>query len=318
MDSAPQGVAAVLSSLKGKDFLSSFDLTSNEVSALLDLAIQLKNGERRIDLGNRVLGLIFRKASTRTRVSFQVAMARLGGQTVDLNIQNTQLGRGEPLEDTARVLSRYCDALAIRTYDHQELIDYSKWSTIPIINALTDLEHPCQALADFLTVKETFGYIKGLDICYIGDGNNVANSLLSCAVLLGANLRVISPKGFEPKASFLDLVKSFNKGNSLIQISNNPLDSAKGAKVIYTDVWASMGQENEKKVREEAFKDFCVNEDLLSNAHDEAIVLHCLPAHRGEEISNAVMESKSSRIFEQAENRLHVQQALLAALLGGL
>ncbi len=312
------GVASKLSGLKGKDFLSSSDLTSEQTFALLELATQLKSGERRIDLGNRVLGLIFTKASTRTRVSFQVAMARLGGQTIDLNPQVTQLGRGEPIEDTARVLSRFCDALAVRTYEQNELIGYGNWSSIPVINALTDLEHPCQALADFMTVQECFGGLKGKTLAYIGDGNNVAHSLMLCGSLLGVNIRIAIPKGFEPSKSILNKATCLSNFGSRIELTNNPIDAANGADVLYTDVWASMGQEDEKHKREEAFKGFSIDESLLSNANEEAIVLHCLPAHRGQEISATTMEGSQSRIFDQAENRLHVQQALLAALLGGL
>ena len=312
------GVAAVLSDLKGKDFLSSGDLSFDQTSALLDLAIQLKNGQRRIDLGNRVLGLIFSKASTRTRVSFQVAMARLGGQTVDLNPQVTQLGRGEPLEDTARVLSRFCDVLAVRTFAQQELVDYSYWSSIPVINALTDLEHPCQALADFLTIQETFGDIKGKTLAYVGDGNNVANSLMICGGILGVNVKVASPEGFEPLPGVVDHARKLAMPGTLIEVVNQPLKAVKGAHAIYTDVWASMGQEAEKLERQKAFQGFCLDKSFLEEAFKDAIVLHCLPAHRGEEISEDLIESSASRVFDQAENRLHVQQALLSSLLGGL
>lgn len=318
MDNASQGVAAELSFLKGKDFLSAGDFSTDELNCLLELSTQFKQGHRRIDLGNRVLGLIFTKASTRTRVSFQVAMARLGGQTIDINPEVTQVGRGEPLKDTARVLSRYCDALAIRTFDQKELIDYADWASIPIINALTDLEHPCQVLADFLTIQESFGSIQGQTLAYIGDGNNVANSLMLCGALLGVNIRISTPRGFEPNPSVIKKAHSLALSGSTLEISNDPFEAVKGASAIYTDVWASMGQELEQIPRKKAFSKFCLNEELMIKAEQDAIVLHCLPAHRGEEISNGVIESKNSRVFDQAENRLHVQQALLAALLGGL
>ncbi|WP_320664944.1 ornithine carbamoyltransferase [Prochlorococcus sp. MIT 1223] len=318
MESVAGGVASKLSPLKGNNFLSSSDLTQDQINALFDLATQLKNGDRRIDLGNRVLGLIFSKASTRTRVSFQVAMARLGGQTIDLNPQISQVGRGEPLEDTARVLSRYCDVLAIRTFAQQEINNYAFWSSVPVINALTDSEHPCQALADYLTIKEEFGELKGQTIAYVGDGNNVANSLMICGSLLGVNVRIATPVGFEPKDSFLAKARSLALPGSTIEITNDPRDAVKGVNAIYTDVWASMGQEKEQIQRRKLFADFCLNEELLCKANKNAIVLHCLPAHRGEEITNGVIESNQSRIFSQAENRLHIQQALLAALLGGL
>ena len=315
---ATTSVAAVLTAMSGSDFLSSVDSSAEQTAALLQLATQLKQGDRRIDLGNRVLGLIFTKASTRTRVSFQVAMARLGGQTVDLNPQVTQLGRGEPLEDTARVLSRFCDALAIRTFAQQELADYAHWASIPVINALTDLEHPCQALADFLTMQEAFGDLQGQTLAYVGDGNNVAHSLMLCGALLGVNVRIGCPEGFEPLPGVVDQARSLAVNGAQISVITDPVEAVRGAQALYTDVWASMGLEQEQAERERAFQGFCLNEELLAEADPRAIVLHCLPAHRGEEISAGVMEGPSSRIFDQAENRLHAQQALLAALLGGL
>lgn len=311
-------VASVLSPLRGRDYLSSADFSSDETSALLNLSRQLKSGERRIDLGNRVLGLIFTKASTRTRVSFASAIARLGGQTVDLNPEVTQLGRGEPLEDTARVLSRFCDVLAIRTFAQQELVDYARWASIPVLNALTDLEHPCQALADFLTMQEAHGDLDGQTLAYIGDGNNVAHSLMICGAMLGVNVRIACPPGFEPQQSVVDQANSLVQGGASIELTSDPTAAVQGAQAIYTDVWASMGQEQEQSEREKAFHGFCVDEALVSKAEPNAIVLHCLPAHRGEEITAAVMESKASKIFDQAENRLHVQQALLAVVMGGL
>ena len=318
MVTAAAGVAAALTSLSGRDFLSSADTTAEETASLLQLAAQLKSGDRRIDLGNRVLGLIFTKASTRTRVSFQVAMARLGGQTVDLNPSVTQLGRGEPLEDTARVLSRYCDALAIRTYAQQELVDYAHWASVPVINALTDLEHPCQALADFLTMQEVHGDLAGQTLAYIGDGNNVAHSLMLCGALLGVNVRIGCPEGFEPLPGVLDQARALAQHGAVIEVTSDPVQAVAGAQAVYTDVWASMGQEAEQAERERAFASFCVDQALMDQADAAAIVLHCLPAHRGEEISAEVMESAASRIFDQAENRLHAQQALLASLMGGL
>ena len=318
MVTAAAGVAASLTSLRGRDFLSSADTTAEETASLLQLAAQLKSGDRRIDLGNRVLGLIFTKASTRTRVSFQVAMARLGGQTVDLNPSVTQLGRGEPLEDTARVLSRYCDALAIRTFAQQEIADYAHWASVPVINALTDLEHPCQALADFLTMQEVHGDLAGQTLAYIGDGNNVAHSLMICGALLGVNVRIGCPDGFEPLPGVLDQARSLAQHGAVIEVTSDPVQAVSGAQAVYTDVWASMGQEAEQAERERAFAAFCVDQALMDQADGSAIVLHCLPAHRGEEISADVMEGSASRIFDQAENRLHAQQALLAALMGGL
>ena len=318
MASAFIGIASNLSSFSKNNFLSSADLNTDQILSLFELAKQLKTGNRRIDLGNRVLGLIFKKASTRTRVSFQVAMAKLGGQTVDLNPQVTQLGRGELIKDTARVLSRYCDVIAIRTYSQQELEEYAEWSTIPVINALTDLEHPCQALADYLTIQEKFGRLEGINLSYIGDGNNVANSLMICGALLGVNVKICSPKGFEADPKVLEKANSLSELGAKISIANDPLKAVKDAQVVYTDVWASMGQEVEKLDRKEIFKNYKIDQKLIDLADQDAILLHCLPAHRGEEITEEALESKNSHIFDQAENRLHVQQALLAVQLGGL
>ncbi|WP_398328549.1 ornithine carbamoyltransferase [Vulcanococcus sp.] len=306
-----------LAELKGRDFLSSTDTTTEQTAALLQLASDLKAGRTRIDLGGRSLGLIFSKASTRTRVSFTVAMARLGGQTIDLNPQVSQVGRGEPVADTARVLSRYVDALAIRTFAQEELADYAHWASIPVINALTDLEHPCQALADYLTLQEAFGELEGLTLAYVGDGNNVAHSLMLCGALLGVNVRVGCPKGYEPDAGVLEQSRQLAGTRCSIDVLHEPVAAVRGAHSLYTDVWASMGQEDEKAAREAAFSGWCLNEELVAEADPQAIVLHCLPAYRGLEISAGAMEGSSSRIFDQAENRLHAQQALLAALLGG-
>jgi ornithine carbamoyltransferase len=306
-----------LADLHGRDLLSSSDLSGKQTLDLLELASRLKRGERSIDLSGRVLGLIFSKASTRTRVSFSVAMARLGGQTIDLLPTFTQVGRGEPIADTARVLSRYCDALAIRTFGQEELAEYAHWATIPVVNALTDLEHPCQALADYLTLQEAFGEVAGLTLAYVGDGNNVAHSLLLTGALLGVNVRIGCPEGFAPSAAVLEKARALAEGRCELSLVHEPLAAVRGAQALYTDVWASMGQEEEHTAREQAFSGWCLDEDLLAEADSRAIVLHCLPAHRGEEISAGVIEGSASRVFDQAENRLHAQQALLAALLGG-
>ena len=314
--------AAALAHLAGGDFLSSADLTPPQTRALLELAADLKAGRRCVDLGGKVLGLIFSKASTRTRVSFTVAMARLGGQTIDLLPIVTQVGRGEPVADTARVLSRYCDALAIRTFAQADLEAYAHWATIPVINALTDLEHPCQALADFLTLQEAFGTssadLAGLSLAYVGDGNNVAHSLMLCGALLGVNVRIGCPEGFAPEPAVLERARALAEHGAQVMVVHDPLEAVRGAQALYTDVWASMGQEEEQAERERAFAGWCLDEALLSEADPRAIVLHCLPAHRGEEISAGVIEGSASRVFDQAENRLHAQQALLATLLGGL
>ena len=307
-----------LAELRGRDLLSSADLSPEQTMALLQLASELKAGSSQRDLGGKTLGLIFSKASTRTRVSFSVAMARLGGQTIDLNPQVSQVGRGEPVADTARVLSRYVDALAIRTFAQDELEEYAHWATIPVINALTDLEHPCQALADYMTLQEAFGAVEGLTLSYVGDGNNVAHSLMLCGALLGVNVRIGCPVGFEPNEAVLEKSRRLAvTSGSEVTVLHEPGAAVRGAHALYTDVWASMGQEEEKAERQRAFAGWCLNEELVAEADPSAIVLHCLPAYRGLEISAGAMEGSSSRIFDQAENRLHAQQALLAALLGG-
>jgi ornithine carbamoyltransferase len=250
-------------------------------------------------------------------VSFTVAMARLGGQTIDLNPTVTQVGRGEPIADTARVLSRYCDALAIRTFAQEELSDYAHWASIPVVNALTDLEHPCQALADYLTLQEAFGGLEGLTLAYVGDGNNVAHSLMLSGALLGVSVRIGCPAGFAPSEAVLQQARQLTRGGATVEVLHDPVAAVRGAQALYTDVWASMGQEQEQAERERAFAGWCLDEALLAEADARAIVLHCLPAHRGEEISAGVIEGSASRVFDQAENRLHAQQALLAVLLGG-
>ena len=295
-------------------FLSSSDLSQSEMRHLFEIAKKFKNDELKIDLNNKVLGLIFDKASTRTRVSFQVAMSRLGGSTIDLNPSTSQIGRGEEIKDTARVLSRYCDVLAIRTFNHSVLDEYAKWSSKPVINALTDLEHPCQALADFLTIQESFGSLENIILTFVGDGNNVANSLIICGALLGVEIRIACPKGYEPDYSIIKKAKEINQG-SILTITDNVHSAVKGANVLYTDVWSSMGEENEKKNKEKQFIGFTINQKLLSLANNNAIVLHCLPAYRGKEITDEVIESVNSKIFDQAENRMHAQQALLSLLL---
>ncbi|MCS5705998.1 ornithine carbamoyltransferase [Synechococcus sp. FGCU-3] len=310
---------AVLAALKGTDLLSSADLSPEQTAALLQLAGELKSGQRTVNLAGKVLGLIFSKASTRTRVSFTVAMARLGGQTIDLNPQVSQVGRGEPVADTARVLSRYVDVLAIRTFAQSELEEYAHWASIPVVNALTDLEHPCQALADYLTLQEAFEELKGLTLSYVGDGNNVAHSLMLCGALLGVNVRIGCPEGFSPDAGVLEQSQAIaNQQGCSVEVVHEPVAAVRGAHALYTDVWASMGQEDEKAERERAFSGWCLNEALIAEADARAIVLHCLPAYRGLEISAGAIEGSNSRVFDQAENRLHAQQALLAALLGGI
>ena len=298
-----------------KNFLSSIDLSSEEIFNILEIANNFKNKKTNVELKNKVLGLIFDKSSTRTRVSFQVAMSRLGGTTIDLNPTTSQIGRGEPIKDTARVLSRYCDVLAIRTFHQTYLEEYARWSSLPVINALTDLEHPCQALADFMTIKEEFVDFKDLVLTFIGDGNNVANSLILCGALLGIEVRIGCPKGYEPDSSIINKALKIYKNNNLLKITNDPCVAISGANVLYTDVWSSMGEETKKVLKDKDFAGFTIDRKLVSKASKDAIILHCLPAYRSKEITDEVIESKKSRVFKQAENRLHVQQALLSCLL---
>ncbi|MBD2094793.1 ornithine carbamoyltransferase [Trichocoleus sp. FACHB-591] len=304
-----------MEAMKGRDLLSLADLTPDEVQGLLDLAGQMKAGKVAPHCP-KVLGLLFYKASTRTRVSFSVAMYQLGGQVLDLNPNVTQVGRGEPLEDTARVLDRYLDIMAIRTFEQQDLETFAHHAQIPVINALSDLEHPCQILADLLTVQETFGTLAGLTLTYLGDGNNVAHSLLLGCALVGMNVRVATPPEYKPLPAIVEQAKAIAAGRSEVTVTHDPETAVKAAQVLYTDVWASMGQEADAASRIPIFQPYQVNESLLSLANPKAIVLHCLPAHRGEEITDGVMEGEQSKIWDQAENRLHAQKALLASLLG--
>ena len=301
--------------LANKNFLSSLDISREEFFYILETAEKFKNKDLNIELKDKVLGLIFDKSSTRTRVSFQVAMSRLGGTTVDLNPTTSQIGRGEPIRDTARVLSRYCDVIAIRTFNHSDLEEYAKWSTKPVINALTDLEHPCQALADYMTIREEFTDFKNVVLTFIGDGNNVSNSLILCGALLGVEVRIACPKGYEPDSLIIKKAMEISKNKNLLKITNDPYDAVKGANVLYTDVWSSMGEEDQKEKKDKAFKGFTIDSSLLRNAERGAIILHCLPAYRSKEITDEVLESKNSRIFDQAENRMYAQQSLLSCLL---
>ena len=303
-----------MGNLQGRDLLSLADLQPSEIQELLTLAKQLKAGEVQFDFQRKTLGLLFRKASTRTRVSFTVAMHQLGGNVIDLDPNVTQVSRGEPVEDTARVLDRYLDVLAIRTFEQAELETFAKFSKMPIINALSDLEHPCQVLADLLTVLENFGTLKGLTLTYLGDGNNMAHSLMIGCALVGMNVRIASPKNFAPDPAVVAQARAL-ANNSEVIVTDDPKQAVQGAHVLYTDVWASMGQEAEAEDRVPIFQPYQLNAELMALADQQAIALHCLPAHRGEEITNEVMEGKQSRIWDEAENRLHAQKALLASVL---
>lgn len=304
-----------MSSLTGRDILSIADLSATELIDVLNLAADLKQGKIRPNC-NKTLGLLFYKASTRTRVSFSVAMYELGGNVIDLNPSRTQVGRGEPLRDTARVLNRYLDILAIRTFDQDDLQTFADCSEIPIINALTDLEHPCQMLADLQTMQETFGKLEGLTMTYVGDGNNVAHSILLGGALVGMNVHIATPKDYEPSPAVVAQAKKIAGDRSNILITHDPKEAAENAHALYTDVWASMGQEDLANSRIPIFQPYQLNSELMAVADKEAIALHCLPAHRGEEITEAVMEGSQSKIWDQAENRMHAQKALMASLLG--
>ncbi len=298
-----------------KHLLKLADLSREELLSILNLADQLKyerkNGVVNETLKGKKLGMIFQKSSTRTRVSFEVGMYELGGYALFLSNRDLQIGRGEPVEDTARVLSRYLDGIMIRTFEQKEVEDLAKYGTVPVINGLTDYCHPCQVLADLMTVRERKGSFKNLKLCFIGDGNNMANSLMVGAVKTGMVFSIACPKGYEPDA---DLVK-WAKENGDVTVTEDVIEAAKGADVVYTDVWASMGQEEEKKLREKAFAGYQINANVMKVAKKDAMVLHCLPAHRGEEISADVFEAHADEIFEEAENRLHAQKAVLCKLL---
>ena len=303
-----------------RDFLGVLDAEKDFV-AILELATTLKNraraGEHYEPLRNKNLALIFEKASTRTRVSFEVAMSQLGGHALYLNPQDLQLGRGETIADTARVLSRYVDAIVYRAFRHADVVELARWTTIPVINGLDDLEHPCQALGDLFTVLEHKGDLKGRRLAYVGDGNNVCNSLILATALVGMDMAVACPKKYEPDASTVKHAKDLaGRTGSRISVLQDPVDAARGADVIYTDVWVSMGMEKEKAERERIFEPYQVNQQLLNKAKEDAVVMHCLPAHRGLEITDEVIDGPRSVVWDQAENRLHAQKALLVTLLG--
>ena len=293
------------------------DLSSEQITDILNLADQLKyenkNGIAHPLLAGKSLGMIFQKSSTRTRVSFEVGMSQLGGTALFLSSRDLQIGRGEPVQDTARVLSRYLDGIMIRTFAQQEVEDLAKYGSIPIINGLTDYAHPCQVLADLMTIRERKGSLKGLTLCFVGDGNNMANSLIVGCVKAGMAVRIACPDGYQPDASLM----AWAKENGDFDCRADVLKMAEGADVIYTDVWASMGQEDEAGKRRADFKGYQVNAQVMAAAKPDAMVLHCLPAHRGEEITEEVLEAHADEIFEEAENRLHAQKAVLVKVMRG-
>jgi ornithine carbamoyltransferase len=301
--------------MPARHFLAIPDFEQGELERLFDLADAMRTGAYRDKpLAGRSLGMIFMKASTRTRVSFEVGAWQLGGHALFLSPRDIQLGRGEPVADTARVLSRYVDGIMIRTFAHAEIEELARHATVPVINGLTDLLHPCQILADLLTVRQHLGGWKGKRIAWIGDGNNMANSWLNAAYRLGFELRIACPQGYDPDPAILARAR----GAAPVLLTRDPREAADGAHVVNTDVWASMGQEEEQKERERAFAGYTVDAGLMERADPNAIFLHCLPAHRGEEVSAEVIDGRWSRVWDEAENRLHVQKAVMAVLMGGV
>ena len=311
----------MISSLAGRSFVSMTDLSPDELLALLNLAAELKKQNRQSQphprLAGKTLAMIFQKPSLRTRVSFETGMTQLGGHAIYLAPADIKLGQRETTEDVAIVLGRYADLIMARVFEHQLVVGLAKHAGVPVINGLSDFEHPCQIMADLQTVQERKGRLKGLNMIYVGDGNNVAHSLMFGAALVGMNLTVVTPPSFEPSGAVLaESQKIGSETGAQIEVSNDLLASAKGAEVVYTDVWTSMGQEDEAEARKKKFKDYQVNSRLLSAMHKDAIILHCLPAHYGEEIEYEVSRTPNSAIFDQAENRLHAQKAVMVALAG--
>jgi ornithine carbamoyltransferase len=314
--------ASIENSLKGKSFLRLAEFHSSEILYLLNEALELKKlqkqGKAQPHLNGKVLGMIFEKSSTRTRVSFEVGMLQLGGHAIFLSSKDIQLGRGETISDTAKVLSRYVDGIMVRTFAHESIEEFAKHATVPVINGLTDLHHPTQVMADLLTILEHKGKLAGLKMCYIGDGNNnMAHSLMEGAVKVGMHISVASPEGYEPNPEITAAVKKEAVNNkSNVEITNDPVQAIKQADIVVTDVWTSMGQEDETAKRLEAFKGFQVNEELCKHAKSDYIFLHCLPAHRGEEVTAEIIDGSHSVVFDEAENRLHAQKAIMKVLMG--
>jgi len=297
------------------DFLAIPDFTTEELYNLFDLAERMR--DKKYDkkpLAGQTLAMIFMKSSTRTRVSFEVGTYQLGGHALFLSPRDVQLGRGEPIADTARVLSRFVNGIMIRTFAHQDIEELAQYATVPVINGLTDLLHPCQILADLLTVRQHIGDVKDKKYAWIGDGNNMANSWINAAYRFGFDLDIACPEGYEPADHLLARAQ---KAGAKVRVLRDPMEAAKGAHVVNTDVWASMGQEEEQKIREKAFKGFSVDAKMMKQADKEAIFLHCLPAHRGEEVQAEVIDGPQSRVWDEAENRLHIQKAIMAVLMGG-
>jgi ornithine carbamoyltransferase len=302
-----------------KDLLAISDLTDADISGLLSLTEKVKSDRAGYAeaLKGKCIGLIFQKPSNRTRVSFEIGMVQLGGYAIYLGPNEIDMGKRESVKDVACVLSRYLDGIVARTYKHEDLKELARYATVPVINGLSDLAHPCQALCDIFTIKEKLGSFNKITLSYVGDGNNVLYSLMSAAARVGLNMKVATPKGYEPDKDVVAKVKDvYKKTGAKVELSNSPEDAVKGADVLYTDVWVSMGQEKEYDKRLKAFKDFQINDTLLSLAKKGCLVMHCLPAHRGEEITDSVIDSKNSIVYDQAENRMHMEKAILLKLLG--
>ncbi|MEM4051847.1 MAG: ornithine carbamoyltransferase [Thermoplasmata archaeon] len=295
-----------------RDLVSILDVREDLLD-IINLGLNVKKNPKKYydALISKSLAMIFEKPSTRTRTSFEVAMTQLGGHALYMSPRDMQLGRGETIEDTAKVLSRYVDAIVYRAFDHNMVVSLAKNATVPVINALDDVEHPAQIVADLMTIFEKKGKLKGLKISFIGDGNNVANSLMLGSAIVGADFYIASPKGYEIKEKYVKLAKEVAGNNSKIVITNNPIEAARDADVIYTDVWVSMGEESEKEKKEKAFKDYQVNISLVENAKKDFLFMHCLPAHRGLEVTSEVIDGPNSIVFDEAENRLHAQKAIL-------
>ena len=303
---------------KQKDFISIHDRTPGEIAGFLDLAEEIKKepGRFRNALSGKTLAMIFEKSSTRTRVSFEAGMYQLGGLAMFLSSRDLQIGRGEPIADTARVLSRYVDGIMARTFAHETVTELARHATVPVINGLTDLLHPCQVMADLQTIRESFGRLDGLKLAYIGDGNNMAHSLMFGGAKTGMSVTIASPSGFEPKSEIVAKARAdARETGARIEVTGDPVEAVAGARIVYTDVWASMGQEEEAELRRRKFAGFSVTDALMEEAAGDAIFLHCLPAHRGEEVAASVADGPRSRIFDEAENRLHAQKAILVSLM---
>lgn len=306
--------------LKGRDFLTLRDFTGEEIMSIVDLGLDLKDKQKKgiphPYLQGKSLAMIFQKSSTRTRVSFEVGMYQLGGQALFLSTKDLQIGRGEPVQDTARVLARYVDGILIRTYEQAEVEAFAKYADVPVINGLTDTYHPTQIIADLITIKEQKGHLAGLDFCYVGDGNNMTHSLMIGMLKCGMNVGIATPDGYKPDAEIVAYAQSIaDENNCKLVLTNDPKAVVKNADIVYTDTWASMGQEDEKEARAKAFAGYQIDSEMFALAKEDAIFMHCLPAYRGYEVTEEVLEHPRSVIFDEAENRMHAHKAIMASIM---